>query len=79
MKWLIFGKGRRSKLARFLEKHDITQKKLAEKSGVSKSTISRVCQGDEFSPTVKNARRIIDALKKLTKKDDIHYDDFWSM
>lgn len=77
MNWLIFGKGRRSKLARFLEEHDIKQQELAEKSGVSKSTISRVCQGDEFSPTMKNAQKIINALRKLTRKDNIHYDDFW--
>ncbi|OUA14880.1 transcriptional regulator, partial [Bacillus thuringiensis serovar aizawai] len=34
------------------------------------------CQGDKFSPTMKNAQKIIKALKKLTNKD-VHYDDFW--
>ncbi|PDY14975.1 transcriptional regulator, partial [Bacillus cereus] len=51
MGWLISGKGRKSKLSNFLEKNKITQQELAERSGVSKSTISRVCQGDKFSPT----------------------------
>ncbi|MDC2867551.1 helix-turn-helix transcriptional regulator [Bacillus sp. BP-3] len=77
MSWLNFGKGRRSKLSRFLEKNKITQQELAERSGVSKSTISRVCQGDEFSPTMKNAQKIVGALRKITKRDTIHYDDFW--
>ncbi|MEB9306486.1 helix-turn-helix transcriptional regulator [Bacillus cereus] len=54
MGWLISGKGRKSKLSNFLEKNKITQQELAERSGVSKSTISRVCQGDKFSPTMKN-------------------------
>ncbi|AID50236.1 helix-turn-helix transcriptional regulator [Bacillus mycoides] len=76
MGWLISGKGRKSKLSNFLEKNKITQQELAERSGVSKSTISRVCQGDKFSPTMKNAQKIIKALKKLTNKD-VHYDDFW--
>jgi len=72
MGWLISGKGRKSKLSNFLEKNKITQQELAERSGVSKSTISRVCQGDKFSPTMKNAQKIIKTLKKLTNKD-VHY------
>ena len=77
MNWLNLGKGRRSKIARFLDKNGVTQQELAEKSGVSKSTISRICQGDAFAPTMKNAQKIVRALKKITKKDDIHYDEFW--
>ncbi|PEP50108.1 transcriptional regulator [Bacillus pseudomycoides] len=50
---------------------------VPEKSGVSKSTISRICQGDSFAPTMKNAQKIVQALKRITNKDDIHYDDFW--
>ncbi|EKS8367458.1 helix-turn-helix domain-containing protein [Bacillus thuringiensis] len=76
MDWFRLGKHRRSKLARFLDKNQITQQLLAEKSGVSKSTISRICQGDAFAPTMKNAQKIIKALRDLTNKD-VHYDDFW--
>ncbi|WP_153064465.1 helix-turn-helix domain-containing protein, partial [Bacillus thuringiensis] len=73
MNWFNLGKGRRSKIARFLDKNGVTQQELAEKSGVSKSTISRICQGDSFAPTMKNAQKIVRALKKITNKDDIHY------
>jgi putative transcriptional regulator len=77
MNWFNLGKTSRSKIARFLDKKNITQQELAKKSGVSKSTISRICQGDNFSPTMKNAQKIIKALKK--DGHNVDYDDFWSM
>ena len=76
--WFKLGKRNRSKLAEFLNRNDLTQQDLANESGVSKSTISRVCQGDNFSPTMRNAQKIIKALKKLTGKK-VDYDDFWTM
>ncbi|MEC3360535.1 helix-turn-helix transcriptional regulator [Bacillus paranthracis] len=78
VKWFNLGKRNRSKLAEFLDRNDLTQQDLADESGVSKSTISRVCQGDKFSPTMRNAQKIIKALKKLTGKK-VDYDDFWTM
>ena len=76
--WFKLGKRNRSKLAEFLNRNDLTQQDLANESGVSKSTIIRVCQGDNFSPTMRNAQKIIKALKKLTGKK-VDYDDFWTM
>jgi putative transcriptional regulator len=76
--WFSLGKRHRSKLAKFLEKNEILQQELADQSGVSKSTISRICQGDEFAPNMRTAQKIIKALKQMTNKN-IHYDDFWSM
>jgi putative transcriptional regulator len=75
----VFGLGKpRSKLGKFLDKHEIKQQELAEKSKVNKATISRVSQGDAFQPSMKNASKIIKALRELTGKD-VDYDDFWSM
>lgn len=76
MNWFNLGKKHRSKLARYLDENQVTQQQLAKESGVSKSTISRICQGDVFAPTLKNAQKIIIALRKLTNKN-VHYDDFW--
>jgi putative transcriptional regulator len=76
--WFNLGKRHRSKLAKFLEENEISQQDLAKESGVSKSTVSRVCQGDEFPPNMRNASKIIKALRKITQRS-VDYDDFWSM
>jgi putative transcriptional regulator len=75
--WLGLGK-RRSKFGRFLDKNEITQQEVVEKSGVSRGTISRICQDDLNVPKLQNAKKIIKAIKQLTGKD-VDYDDFWSM
>ncbi|MEH6947140.1 transcriptional regulator [Peribacillus asahii] len=78
MAWFSLEK-RRSKFGKFLDKHDLTQQIVVTKSGVSRNTISRLCQPKyEEGPTMKNARKIIKALRDITGKD-IDYDDLWSM
>lgn len=75
----MFGLGKpRSKFGRFLDKNGISQQELVNKSGVNRGTISRLCQGDAFSPSGKNGNKILKALKQLTGKS-VDYDDFWSM
>jgi len=76
--WSGLGKNRRTKLAKFLDENDISQQDIARKSGVSKSTISRLCQLDNVSPTMKNARKIIKALRDMTNKN-VDYDDFFDI
>ncbi|MBZ5753260.1 hypothetical protein [Metabacillus rhizolycopersici] len=52
---------------------------LGKKSGVSRGTISRLCQTEhEEGPTMKNARKTIKALREITGKN-VYYDNFWSM
>lgn len=74
----MFGIGRRgSKFGKFLEKHRISQTELAESSGVSNSTISRLASGDAFKPSEKNASKLIKALRKIDSS--VQHEDFWSM
>lgn len=68
---------KRSKFGFFIDQNSISQQALAEKSGVSKSTISRLCHPDEYEPSMKNAMKIIRALKEAGYKVD--YEDFWSV
>jgi putative transcriptional regulator len=70
------GKGR-SRFGTFLDKHSISQQVLAAKSGVSKSTISRLCHPEEYQPSMKNGVRIIKSLKEAGYKVD--YEDFWNL
>jgi putative transcriptional regulator len=72
----MFGLGRpRSNFGKFLEKNGITQQELEEKSGVSQSTISRLCIGNSFKPSMRSATKIIKALRSFGTNAD--YDDFW--
>jgi putative transcriptional regulator len=76
--WFSLGK-RRSKFGEFLDKNKITQQDVVKKSGVSRGTISRLCQPTtKDGPTMKNAQKVIKALRVLTGKN-VDYDDFWSM
>lgn len=76
MDWFSLGK-RRSKFGKFLDQNGISQQEVVKKSGVSRGTISRMCQPEhKEGPTMKNARKIIKTLRDLTGKD-IDYDDFW--
>jgi len=75
LKWFGIGKDR-SKLGRYIDQHGISQKEL-EKSGVSRTTISRLCSDDEHQPTMSTARKIINFLKKLDS--NVNYDDFFNM
>ncbi|MCR8860695.1 MULTISPECIES: helix-turn-helix domain-containing protein [Bacillus] len=75
MNWFDLGKPR-SKFAKFLDHHHLTQKEVSEASGLSKATISRLCKGNAFHPSFKNGKIILAALKKLTNKN-VDYSDFW--
>ncbi|WP_050613361.1 helix-turn-helix transcriptional regulator [Bacillus testis] len=78
MDWFSLGK-RRSRFGKFLDKNGLSQQDVVKISGVSRGTISRLCQPEhEEGPTLKNAKKIVKALNDLTGKD-IHYDDFWNM
>jgi transcriptional regulator with XRE-family HTH domain len=67
----------RSKFGKFLDRNSITQQDLSKHSGVNRNSISRLTQSDDNRPSMKNAQKIIKALKKVGYKVD--YDDFWSM
>ncbi|MGE6721080.1 helix-turn-helix domain-containing protein [Peribacillus frigoritolerans] len=74
----MFGLGkRRSPLGKYLDENSIGQQEIADESGVSKSTISRLCKPNESEPTLSVAKKIIKALKKSGYNVD--YDDFWNM
>jgi putative transcriptional regulator len=75
MSWFGIGKPR-SKFGKFIDKHNLTQHEIAKKSGVSEGTISRLCRGNAFLPSLKTGSKIINTEKKLTNKN-VDYTDFW--
>lgn len=76
MSWFGLGK-RRSRFGKYLDQNSIVQQEIAEESGVSKSTISRLCDPEEYEPSIKIAKKIIKALRKYDSNVD--YTDFWDM
>jgi putative transcriptional regulator len=74
----MFGLGKkRSPFGKFLDKYSIVQQEIADESGVSKSTISRLCRPNENEPTLHVAKKIVKALRRAGYSVD--YDDFWDM
>lgn len=73
---MFYGLGKpRSSFGKFLDKNRISQQDLVKWSGVSRSTISNCAKGDAFTPSVKNATKIIKALRK--QGYDVDIQDFW--
>ncbi|WP_110926822.1 helix-turn-helix transcriptional regulator [Bacillus massiliglaciei] len=67
----------RSKFGKFIDINSISQKVLADQSGVSKSTISRLCQQGDYTPNMKNGIRLVKVLNEAGYK--VSYEDFWGV
>lgn len=67
---------KRTQFGKFLDLNSITQEELSKVSGVNRNTISRVAS-IEAQPSLKNAVKLINALKKSGYNVD--YDDFWPL
>ena len=66
----------RSKLGKFIDKHELKQVDIAKNSGLRESTISRLANIDSVSPSMKTANKVLKALKKITRKN-VKHTDFW--
>ena len=73
--WFKLGKYQRSPFGKFLDRHQITQEEIRKQAGISKSTVSRLCNPARFEPNMKTARKILKVLKKYDK--NVTYEDFW--
>ncbi|RCW41568.1 helix-turn-helix domain-containing protein [Paenibacillus prosopidis] len=74
----MFGLGKpRSKFGKWLDKKGIKQQWVAEKSKVSRGTISQLAIDDSRSPTYKNAVKLIKVLREIDPS--IRADQFWDI
>ncbi|HZG87285.1 helix-turn-helix transcriptional regulator [Paenibacillus sp.] len=62
----MFGLGKpRSKFGKYLDERGIKQQWVAEKSGVSRGTISQLAIDDERVPNFRNAQKIEKVLRQV--------------
>lgn len=74
--FLGLGKNR-TKFGNWLDKEGITQIKIEELSGLSRRTISRLCNDKEYRPKFETVSKIKKALKALGHNTD--RDDFFDI
>jgi transcriptional regulator with XRE-family HTH domain len=72
---LTVGK-QRTKFGKWLDREEITQIKLEEKSELSRRTISRLCNDKEYRPKYVTVTKIKKALSKFGKEVP---DDYFGM
>lgn len=75
---MVFGLGLmkpRTRLGRYLDRNGITQGELERGSGISETTITKICNDIEYRPTEKTKIRIVVALREMDF--DVYIEDFW--
>jgi hypothetical protein len=76
MGWFNLGK-RRSHFGEWLDSNDIQQIDLEQKAKLSRGTISKLCNDDEYTPKQSTIVKIIKALNQMGK--NVNKNDFWDM
>jgi predicted transcriptional regulator len=62
----MFGLGKpRSKFGKWMDRHDIAQKEVAERAKVSEMTLTRMCNDSDHSPRISTWVKIQRALKAM--------------
>ncbi|AEA14340.1 MULTISPECIES: hypothetical protein [Bacillus] len=74
----MWGLGKkRTKLGKFLDKHEIEQEWLIRKSDLGRNTIGELANNPNRYPTQKTMKKILKVLREFDPK--IRADDFWDM
>jgi len=70
----------RSKFGKYIDDHlgYGGQERVREITKISRETLRKVCNYDEYEPTRKIKKALIAALKQLTGKENIKPEDFWT-
>lgn len=65
----MFGLGkRRTKFGRWLDREGLTQFEVEEKAGLSRRTVSRLCNDKEYTPRYSTEVKLRRALDKLGRR-----------
>lgn len=73
-----FGTGKkRSKVGKFIDREGYTQEELKEASGVSRNTISRICNDPNYVPSSNVLKKVMTAIRQI--KPGAKADDFFDL
>lgn len=74
----MFGLGKsRTKLGKWLDKRGIKQEWLIKEGKISKTTVSNLCNDEEYVPSGSTMQKIIKALREVDSS--VKADKFWDM
>lgn len=68
---------KRTEFGEYLDRLGIKQERISEASGLTRNTISRVCNDQEYVPKKAIQKILVDALKKISGKN-VSNKDFWA-
>lgn len=72
----MYGLGKpRTKLGRWIDQNNISQLDLADYTGVSRNTISQLCNNEEYEPYEETIIKVIRGLRRMGY--DVSVSDFW--
>jgi DNA-binding XRE family transcriptional regulator len=72
-----FGRKRRTKLGKWLDRNRYTQEDLSHEAKVSRNTISKACSDTDYTPSTGVMKKILKAIRKVDPGAKAN--DFWDM
>lgn len=65
----------RSRLGKWMDRNGVTQEWLSKETGISRNSISDLCDGTVENPRSLTRSKVIKALRKVD--ENVHVSDFW--
>ncbi|WP_100374817.1 transcriptional regulator [Bacillus sp. FJAT-45037] len=74
----MFGSGKkRSKLGKFIDKHSVSTVEFSKETGVSRRTLTKVCNEDHYVPSPVVMKKILKSVRKVDP--NLKINDFWDI
>ncbi len=72
-----FGGKKRTKLGKFIDLHGYNQNDLEKEAKLSRPTVSKACNDNDYIPSPTVMKKILKAIRKIKPNAKTH--DFWDM
>lgn len=68
---------KRTKLGKFIDRLGYTQQDLEKEAKVNKTTVTKLCNDDDYIPSQTVMKKVLEAVRKI--KPEAKMNDFWDM